>query len=103
MMLTTVGGDLACADSMNGTCILHFTSSIGVRTIDVQVPDTAPQKMRPAKGISPSVKTVALRTSFAIRYYIALALPLTYSVPLTEKNKLLVSAAAPSSGTLNPR
>jgi hypothetical protein len=37
-------------ESIAGTCILHFTSSIGVRRIEVKAPETAPQPIKADKG-----------------------------------------------------
>lgn len=37
-------------DEMGGTCILHFTSSIGVRTSEVKAPEIAPVRKRADSG-----------------------------------------------------
>lgn len=39
-----------CAVAITGTCILHFTNSMGVRTREVNAPDTAPVKYNAERG-----------------------------------------------------
>ena len=55
--------------SMVGTCILHFTSSMGVRRREVNAPEAAPQAMRAERGRGSEVgRRVAWTASWARRY-----------------------------------